>query len=836
MYTKNKKTGNYEFSLGCKYADGSISYFSPAKRNAPVKPPWDPPVTCQYLVLKRNDMSVDAFRFTSPTGVSRDFSISLLNNLLAGENAFNRKCTGMKTEKNYDLLAMYMTLLAHSKGFSYYRGKDVHNDLGIRVDGKGITEKDLQEKHGSIVGFREFKEMAEKAAFKISSSKNEAISKIVEVNRNTVKRKDQVDESPSRGVKVKVTKYEAKLNCQNAELERKGGIEDNFVKSYVGRADVPLQNLSISPIVCPKSNKFKVLGIVQEMKRRFDPTKLSMTVAPAEPLLFNKEKLEDNKYVVVSGSHTLLALQNLDEKGEMRSLISLVNGLISCFVIDTQSPGLLCYGKIRSNDVEYQYARKTQPEDLLFVYSTLKSQIKSEKEALTTVVNYAILTAIGADEITAIKKICSMEHEDMHNILEVIELYTMYQTADAKSHGNQARMMRGDPLPIRNSLFKRLAKVDGSFFSKNCQSIKCGTISLNDFVSNYEDQIALKQVESDVLHLTSMKNIEDLRLLYPRTFTPDKLEQFKGAVIVGPKTNQIGKMLTEYCKSASSSLVDGRIQSEHISFESTATLPDCASLSDSQMIIVSLKNDESEYVIRLVDVLFCTSSLNSLLVLFGSEQEYWQALSYVKNLQQKCLVTSIFFGCTAKNTSSQVIENVRLGLLVCTKLLSAPVSMYYPDESCLKEVVSKVCVPGSRICFVSESDLVIPCVHDVDNLCWSVKYFASAQALTNLKKVLKKVTIDSCYVPAINGNTKPTVADKNTAGTPIGKLKFAPTAPGVCTTIKNFKVDSKELSHEGNTNVYEFKEEGSNNNIMEDEVVNDPNLVVSTLDLAATLM
>ena len=136
--------------------------------------------------------------------------------------------------------------------------------------------------------------------------------------------------------------------------------------------------------------------------------------------------------------------------------------------------------------MEYQYARKTQPEDLLFVYSTLKSQIKSEKEALTTVVNYAILTAIGADEISAIKKICSMEHEDMHNILEVIELYTMYQTADAKSHGNQARMMRGDPLPIRNSLFKRLAKVDGSFFSKNCQSIKCGTISLNDFVSNYE--------------------------------------------------------------------------------------------------------------------------------------------------------------------------------------------------------------------------------------------------------------------------------------------------------------------------------------------------------------
>ena len=77
---------------------------------------------------------------------------------------------------------------------------------------------------------------------------------------------------------------------------------------------------------------------------------------------------------------------------------------------------------------------------------------------------------------------------------------------------------------------------------------------------------------------------------------------------------------------------------------------------------------------------------------------------------------------------------------------------------------------------------------------------------------------------------------KNTAGTPIGKLKLASTAPGVCTTIKNFKVDSKELSHDGNTNVYEFQEEGSNNNIMEDEVVNDPNLVVSTLDLAATLM
>ena len=78
FFTITEIAGNYEFSIGYKYADGSISYFSPAKRNAPVKPPWDPPVTCQYLVLKRNDMSVDAFRFTSPTGVSRDFSISFL--------------------------------------------------------------------------------------------------------------------------------------------------------------------------------------------------------------------------------------------------------------------------------------------------------------------------------------------------------------------------------------------------------------------------------------------------------------------------------------------------------------------------------------------------------------------------------------------------------------------------------------------------------------------------------------------------------------------------------------------------------------------------------------
>ena len=183
--------GTFEFSLGYKYSDKTVSFFSAAKRNSVIKPPWDPPVKCQFRVTSGKEGQIQWFRFENKHGGNQHLKISLLNNLFTGETDFARMCTSMVINKKPELLAMYMTLLPHSKGFCHHR-EDLHQPNGIRKDGEGIEEQGLQLNGGSLETYLEFKEMAEKAAFAVSISKSEAISKIVECN-GSKKRENQSD-------------------------------------------------------------------------------------------------------------------------------------------------------------------------------------------------------------------------------------------------------------------------------------------------------------------------------------------------------------------------------------------------------------------------------------------------------------------------------------------------------------------------------------------------------------------------------------------------------------------------------------------------------------------
>ena len=725
--------GRMEFSLGYKYADSSVTFFSAAGRSAEgLKPPWDPPVSCQYVVAQRSGVEKEFFKFLSAKGDNQHMPVKTLNNLFAGESDFSRRCTRMIIDSNKELLGLYMTLLPHSKGFSHHR-PDLHNDLGMRLDGKGITVNSILEKGGAIEEFVEFKSMAEKAAFKVTQSRTDALTAIEDL-RKCKKRKNAAEGGGS--MSGKVTKGQAKLNAQMSEINEESGVERAFIDSYVGRCDVKIENISVSNKVCPRVNQYKVDGISNVMLTRFDPSKIHLTVCPADPKNFNKSKLSENKYIVISGNHSLTALKKLDAKGKMRQLVGMADGLVNCYIVNTEDPSVMCYGNIRSNDLDSKHVRKPQLQDLLFVFNTLRSQFKNGAEAVKVVVRYATLLVVGADEITGLKKLCSWQETSFGDLLKVVQMFETYETKDGVFKGNQARLLRGESLPLRTVLFKKLSKVSEQFFIENHQCVTNRELSLKDFVENYGASEIRRNLVESVLHLCKSQSLTELQAQYPRKFTEEKLDEYKGAVVFGPKKNRLGELLDEYCEAV---LADEERFESAVQFK---ILDDSSvdEISGYNVVLINFKIDDADLVGKAVEELLEDENekFKTLLVLFNDEVSQNTTLSYIRTLElpDGAIVSPIIFDHHGKQ-NNQMIENLRFGVFVSiVEVFHPPLKVYNGSQDSLKEVVYRICPPGGSIAYVSEDNLPIISLHCSDSKTRTVTYFATDESLKHFRKQL----------------------------------------------------------------------------------------------------
>ena len=318
----------FELNVGYKAADNTVSFVSAAKRSAQQKPPFGPPISCEYKKIKNSQGQVgDYFTFKIKSGVPLNMKANLMNNLFAGETGFSRKCTSYVAQNKQGLLADYISLLSCSKGFAHYR-EDIYHENGTRKDGTGVTEKILQKKNGTTTEFVEFKQLAEEAAIQITKSKSEVIDTIVAINNSSgaKKRKNETDMTDPNPTKT--NKSGARLRALRKEIDDNTGVEQAYIGSYVGRAEVPIENIEISPKICARVNPWKVEGIASAMRLRFDPAQIAITVAPASVKDFDPRKLESNTYIVISGNHTLAALKSLEEKGHLRNLVGMEEGKI----------------------------------------------------------------------------------------------------------------------------------------------------------------------------------------------------------------------------------------------------------------------------------------------------------------------------------------------------------------------------------------------------------------------------------------------------------------------------------------------------------------------------
>ena len=93
------------------------------------------------------------------------------------------------------------------------------------------------------------------------------------------------------------------------------GVEINYSKHYLGRTDIPIENLTISTKVGLAIIPFKVTGLARAMKQRFDPSQISLTVVPSDiSTEFTLENIATRKYEVIHGRHRLVLVISLNSE------------------------------------------------------------------------------------------------------------------------------------------------------------------------------------------------------------------------------------------------------------------------------------------------------------------------------------------------------------------------------------------------------------------------------------------------------------------------------------------------------------------------------------------
>ena len=710
--------GGYEVNIGYKYTDGSYSFFSAAKRGASVKHPWGPPVECRFQTIANKKGKVgNYFRFVNEVGDVQNFSADLLNTFICGENGFTRKCTQMMFEEKQKLLGNFLSLLPFVKDFCHHR-EEFHQENGMRRDLAGVTGTNLVENGGNLAEFLEFATLARDCAFSISGSKGELISKVSEINGGT-KRKGQ----PEKVNKIKMSKFEVTEDLQKKEIEDPEGVEKTLTSSYTGRADVCLSNLSISTKMAVKINQWKVTGIANSIKNRFDPALLQLTVCPADFENFDTTNLSTNKYFVVSGQHSFRALEKMKTSGDLKTLVGLAEEKVSCYILNTRDAVVMHYSHLRSNDLGSKFSKKPRAQDLLFYYESLLEQLKNKAQALEVVMRYSKLLAIGADEVTVLKKLCNWSPEPFAGLTLALTQYQIYQTKDASKQGNEERLRRGETLPVSKRLLSRLAKVDQEYFKNHIEKVMKTEISLKQLIEDYEKFVEYGKTLQVLCKIACCENINHVKDKYSGKFDQEVIEKYAGAE-VGENQNQNGTLLEHYYESVIAADTNDQVSSP-VSWSSEEDLDSFIKnqLGAFDVSVVKIKTEDPDVIVGIADIVMkrneemarrgmVKNEVNVVLVLFPTEDFYSQAYQYLKNLKhtEDFAAIPIHFDGD-KKVLDEVCENLLFGLLFgCIKIFYPPLMRYNKDLATnLRKVVAQVCPPNGKAAFFSESELV--CIH-----------------------------------------------------------------------------------------------------------------------------
>ena len=193
------------------------------------------------------------------------------------------------SESKIQLLAKYLSLLVRTERFRFF-SPDIQ-----------VLESEVNGLGGSSAEFKSFVSKAKDSAIRVSG--------LEEIPKHLTGGEPRTD------VKATTARLPRKGEVEHEkekELASNEGEEMKLRRDFVGRVDIPIQNLEVGEQVGMTMSNSRVLAIKKEILERFEPSLLRMTVAPCNMAQFDTtagQRIETLKFQVLSGRHLLQALR-----------------------------------------------------------------------------------------------------------------------------------------------------------------------------------------------------------------------------------------------------------------------------------------------------------------------------------------------------------------------------------------------------------------------------------------------------------------------------------------------------------------------------------------------
>ena len=254
-----------QMHIMCRRSNGKIGPFSSAGSAAKRRPMWEAISQCEYKVENLGLNIKRVFEFKNVDNEIAPFRAEFMDPFMIATNPFTQKCTDLSLKKPR-LLAAYLSLLSYSEQYCNYDG-EIHHKNGMRKDGSGMGEVDLDGLGGSVIEYEAFV--------------NDAISHLVDVEGGNGQ-PEGVKISPA-SKKRKVTDYFSRADKKDRKSKteqieenfrelvgEEGGLEKSVVSSYVDVVRICLDQLFVSPDMFLPINETKVQEIADSMADRED--------------------------------------------------------------------------------------------------------------------------------------------------------------------------------------------------------------------------------------------------------------------------------------------------------------------------------------------------------------------------------------------------------------------------------------------------------------------------------------------------------------------------------------------------------------------------------------
>ena len=788
--------------------DGDIVLYSPSGARSETKVPFGRIVKCTFVtgINSKTKLATESFEITNEDNRKGVFDIEILNMFLKEQNPFTAKCGQLLVDKKYQLLAKYFSLLVHSRQFSQHN-QDVHTAEGFLKDGNGNQAADLIQLRGSVQEYGEILSLAEQYA--------------------------GLSEKPSKPRKRKITEFFGPENLPVKKLTKSAAIEKTFEEelnndlgveklhslAFLGRADIPIKNLSVSPLLGIPIDQTRVSSIQKSMKEIFNPAKATLTVSPVDGSNVDLKNIHEQKFHVVHGVHSFLAMQNLHAKGLYSKLLGVKNDCVLSFVVNLPSQAAgHNYANVRNNQIDSKHPGKPGIHTLVYIYKKLKQEYHDANQATEAIESIARLMRAPAEDLSAIRKICFWSDEALKILVEVLTRYEKYATLDAFEQNSSGSMKSGKPLKLNKEVFRKIAKCDVKFFVQNAKSILDKEASLITVIEESEKAFDKEKAKSSLLQLSQYKDIATVSVRYPDKFTPEIMKKYAGAEVMGKNRNNAGDRLESYYKS----VVNDKEENVKgaVDVEEYKDIRDVTSnlLESYDIVVLNFKKLYEDYVQYVIDAAATTlRDTFAVLILTASGADQKKVLSMTKVWEEKegFSVTQVFF---QKDTPSEgnfeFIENVDHSVLlgkVKNHGENIPVLLDNLEDS-LTDLLSKLCPRIAKLAVIlGPKSSILPIDHFSGQGWDRVKYYVD-NAL--VKKVNRRFLTQKRRFSVQGALEEEATEDEESVNLLVVSEKIND-AETICEEeededmpkVDSLDVENTNTADDSNSSVYEFEKE-----------------------------